>query len=133
MDDEIYILSSLQRQLRSKGYNILTAESGLKGLEQMACHLRMPEMNGAEFLGKVRAMYPATVRIILSGYSDLEAVTGAVNTSELYKFLTKPWNEDELLETVHEAFRLYEMRRDCPENVGKTSHVDKHVKQEGQE
>ena len=141
VDDEIYILSSLQRQLRSKGYNILTAESGLKGLEQMACHdvgvviadLRMPEMNGAEFLGKVRAMYPATVRIILSGYSDLEAVTGAVNTSELYKFLTKPWNEDELLETVHEAFRLYEMRRDCPENVGKTSHVDKHVKQEGQE
>lgn len=119
VDDEANILSSLQRLLRRKGYSILTAENGLEGLEQMARHevgvviadLRMPKMGGAEFLGKVRAMYPATVRIILSGYIDLETVTNAVNTSELYKFFTKPWDDDELLDTVREAFRHYDIRR----------------------
>ncbi|MGZ5001349.1 MAG: EAL domain-containing protein, partial [Methylomonas sp.] len=83
VDDEPNILSSLRRLLRHEGYNILTAESGQAGLEQMAGHdvgvviadSRMPQMGGAEFLGKVRIMYPDTVRIMLSGYTDLKAVT----------------------------------------------------------
>lgn len=123
VDDEVNILSSLQRLLRRKGYKVLVAESGLKGLEQMACHdvgvviadLRMPQMSGAEFLGKVRAMYPAAVRIVLSGYTDLDSLTYAVNTGELYKLLTKPWNDDELLQTVQEAFLHYDTRRQIVE------------------
>lgn len=124
VDDEANTLSSLQRLLRRKGYNIVTAESGLEGLEQMARHdvgvviadLRMPKMDGAKFLAKVRSIYPAAIRMMLSAYSDLDAVTDAVNISELYKFFTKPWNDEELLETVHEAFRLYETRRAQSEN-----------------
>lgn len=119
VDDEVNILSSLQRLLRRKGYNIVTAESGHEGLEQMARYdigvviadLLMPNMGGDEFLAKVRELYPATIRIMLSGYTDLDAVTSAVNTSELYKFIKKPWSDDELLETLSEAFRHYDSRR----------------------
>lgn len=130
VDDEVNILSSLHRLLRRKGYKVLTAESGLEGLEQMANHdvgiviadLRMPKMDGAEFLGKVRAMYPVTVRILLSGYTDLEALANAVNSGELYKLLTKPWKDDELLETVREAFCYYDTRRQNTE-IGRASTV----------
>jgi FixJ family two-component response regulator len=71
----------------------------------------MPEMDGGEFLGKVREMYPQAVRMMLSGYTDLKAVTTAVNRGELFCFLTKPWDDGELLETVRDAFRHYESRR----------------------
>ena len=131
VDDEANILSSLQRLLRRKGYNILTAQSGLEGLEQLARHdvgvvisdLRMSKMGGAEFLSKVRAMYPATIRIMLSAYSDVDAVTDAVNMSELYKFFQKPWNDDELLETLREAFRHYETRRLQMSETGLTANA----------
>jgi YesN/AraC family two-component response regulator len=73
---------------------------------------RMPEMNGGEFLGKVREMYPDVVRMILSGYTDLEAVTTAVNRGELFAFLTKPWDDAELIDAVHDAFRYSEQRQD---------------------
>jgi FixJ family two-component response regulator len=72
----------------------------------------MPEMNGGEFLGKVREMYPDVVRMMLSGYTDLKAVTTAVNRGELFAFLTKPWDDTELMETVRDAFRHSEQRQD---------------------
>ena len=118
VDDEPGILASLKRLLRREGYAVLTADSGLEGLEQLAIHnvgvvisdARMPQMSGAEFLSKVREMHPASVRIMLSGHTDLKAVADAVNRGELYKFLTKPWDDGELLETVRNAFLFYEMR-----------------------
>lgn len=118
VDDEPNILASVRRLLRREGCRILTAETGLAGLEQMALHnvgvviadSRMPAMGGAEFLGKVRTMYPDTVRIVLSGYTDLKAVTHAVNTGELYKFIAKPWHDDELVTIVRDAFLHYESR-----------------------
>ena len=72
---------------------------------------RMPGMSGAEFIGKVRQLHPETVRIVLSGYTDLNAVTSAVNRGELFRFLIKPWNDLELLDTVREAFRYSEAKR----------------------
>ena len=119
VDDEPVILSLLEYILRREGYNTLTVGSGLEGLEQLASHkvgvvisdARMPQMDGAEFLDKVRKMYPDSVRIMLSGYTDLKMVTDAVNKGELFRFLTKPWNEGELLEAVREAFRHYAARR----------------------
>jgi DNA-binding NtrC family response regulator len=99
--------------------HILAAESGAAALELLASHevgavisdARMPNMDGGEFLGKVREMYPQVVRMMLSGYTDLKAVTTAVNRGELFSFMTKPWDDDELLETVRDAFRHYESRR----------------------
>jgi diguanylate cyclase (GGDEF)-like protein/PAS domain S-box-containing protein len=119
VDDEPSILAALRRLLRREGYNILAANGGAEGLELLATHkvgvvisdARMPEMSGAEFLGRVREMHPDTVRIMLSGYTDLEAVTSAVNRGELFRFLAKPWNDGDLLDTVRDAFRHYEIRR----------------------
>ena len=63
-----------------------------------------------EFLSKVRELYPDTVRIVLSGYTELNSVTDAINRGAVYKFLTKPWEDDLLRANVEEAFQRYEMR-----------------------
>lgn len=67
---------------------------------------RMPGMSGTQFLGIVRELYPDTIRMILSGFTDLAAVTDSVNQGELFKFMTKPWDEGELLSNIRDAFRL---------------------------
>ncbi|MBI2307640.1 MAG: EAL domain-containing protein [Rhodocyclales bacterium] len=118
VDDEPSVLAALKRVLRREGYTIFTADGGAEGLERLATHevgvvisdARMPGMSGAEFLGRVREMHPDTVRIMLSGYTDLQAVTQAVNSGELFRFLTKPWDDRELVEVVRDAFRRYEIR-----------------------
>ncbi|MCK9387983.1 MAG: EAL domain-containing protein [Sulfuritalea sp.] len=119
VDDEPGILAAMRRLLRREGYTLLTAASGGEGLELLATHEigvvisdgRMAGMSGPEFLGRVKKMHPDSVRILLSGYTDLDAVTDAVNQGELFKFLTKPWDDEKLLETVRDAFRQYESRR----------------------
>ena len=71
---------------------------------------RMPGMTGVEFLSEVKELYPDTVRIVLSGYTELNSVTDAINRGAVYKFLTKPWEDDLLRANVDEAFRRYEMK-----------------------
>jgi diguanylate cyclase (GGDEF)-like protein/PAS domain S-box-containing protein len=113
VDDEPSILSALKRQLRQDGYQILTAADGHKGLELLAQNKvdvivsdqRMPGMTGVEFLRKVKTLYPDTVRIVLSGFTELQSVTDAVNEGAIYKFLTKPWDDNQLREHVAEAFQ----------------------------
>ncbi|MET0981914.1 MAG: EAL domain-containing protein [Telluria sp.] len=112
VDDEASILSSLRRLLRNDGYRILTAASGAEGLEVLAGHTvdvivsdqRMPGMTGVEFLRSVRQLYPDTVRIVLSGFTELQTVTDAVNAGAIYKFLTKPWDDTQLRTHIREAF-----------------------------
>jgi len=69
---------------------------------------RMPGMSGTEFLSQVKEMYPDTVRIVLSGFTDLASVTESINRGAIYKFLTKPWDDDALRAQVLEAFRRHE-------------------------
>ncbi len=117
VDDDEDIGAALIRLLRLEGYNILCARSGQEGLELLArneVHVivsdqRMPEMTGVEFLSRVKELYPKTVRIILSGYADLNSVTEAINRGAIYKFLTKPWDNETLCVNVLEAFRHYEL------------------------
>lgn len=119
VDDEPSIVSSLKRLLRSDGYQILTATSAKEGLEILGnqdvqvilSDQRMPEMSGTDFLSRVRDLYPDTIRIILSGYTDLESVADAINRGSIYKFLTKPWEDDLLRENIREAFNHYETVR----------------------
>jgi len=66
----------------------------------------MPDGKGTEFLGRVKETHPHTVRLILSGYADLGVVTEAINGGAVYRFLTKPWKDDELRRTLHEAMRM---------------------------
>lgn len=117
VDDEQNILSALTRLFRRDGYRVLTANGGAEGLALLAenkagvilSDQRMPEMSGSEFLSKVTALYPDTVRIMLSGYTDLASVTDAINRGAIYKFLTKPWEDDLLRDNVRQAFEHYEM------------------------
>jgi diguanylate cyclase (GGDEF)-like protein len=117
VDDEPSILSALRRQFRQDGYEIMTATDGQKGLELLAHNKidvivsdqRMPGMTGVEFLRKVKNLYPDTVRIVLSGFTELQSVTDAVNEGAIYKFLTKPWDDTQLRKQVAEAFQHKEM------------------------
>ncbi len=117
VDDEDNIRNALVRALRSDGYRILAAASGPQALELLAQHpvgvilsdQRMPEMSGVEFLSRVKEIYPQTVRIVLSGYTELESVTDAINRGAVYKFLTKPWDDELLRENLREAFRYYSL------------------------
>jgi len=117
VDDEDNIVRALVRLLRRDGYNIATANSGPDGLKILEDNSfgviisdqRMPEMNGVQFLRKVKELYPDTVRLVLSGYTDLNSVTDAINEGAIYKFLTKPWDDDLLRKNVQEAFRHFEL------------------------
>jgi len=116
VDDEENNLRALKRALRGEDYEIQTAISALAGLELLAhrqiavivSDQRMPGMSGTEFLRRVKLLYPETVRIVLSGYTDLTAVTTAINEGAIYKFLTKPWEDDALREDIRQAFRRHE-------------------------
>ncbi|HEX5803670.1 MAG TPA: EAL domain-containing protein [Azospira sp.] len=120
IDDEPNVISSLNRLLRGKGYRIVTTTSTREGFDLMAtlrpgvviCDQRMPEMTGTEFLRRVKELYPETVRIVLSGYTELNSVIDAVNQGAVYKFLTKPWEDDALCESIQDAFRIYDLSRE---------------------
>lgn len=121
VDDEPNIITSLTRLLRRDGYRILTANSGDEGLVLLTQHpetgviisdQRMPGMTGVAFLSQVNTLYPDTVRIVLSGYTELVSVTDAINRGAIYKFLTKPWEDELLRANVAEAFSRYEIVRE---------------------
>jgi CheY-like chemotaxis protein len=125
VDDEENIRRALVRVLRNEGYQILTAAGPTQAFELLArqpvgvilSDQRMPEMIGTEFLGRVKAMYPETVRIVLSGYTELQSVTDAINRGAVYKFLTKPWDDELLRANLREAFRYYALTRDGSSEV----------------
>ncbi|MDO9226570.1 MAG: EAL domain-containing protein [Pseudomonadota bacterium] len=114
VDDEPGILASLRRMLRKEGYRILTADSAAEGLALLALEdvqvvisdQRMPGMSGSEFLTRVKDMHPDCVRIILSGQADMASVLDAINNGAVYKFLTKPWDDEQLRDRIREAFRV---------------------------
>ncbi|MGO4377230.1 EAL domain-containing protein [Pseudoduganella sp. RAF19] len=119
LDDEPNIVSALTRLLRRDGYQILTANTAEEAFAHLALHevqvvisdQRMPSMNGTEFLSRVKKLYPGTVRIILSGYTELDTVLNAINRGEIYRFYTKPWDDQTLRENVREAFRYHSLMR----------------------
>ena len=127
VDDEPEILTALHRVLRLEGYNILSALSAAEGFELLAkhpvqvivCDQRMPVMSGAEFLDRVKVLYPDMLRIVLSGYTDLESVMDSINRGSIYRFYTKPWDSDALRENVRDAFRHYALM-----HTGRPEHLD---------
>jgi len=116
-DDEDNVLNALARLLRRDGYTLHIARSVREAFEILAIHpvevvlsdQRMPEKNGTDFLSEVKQRYPHTVRLMLSGYTEVGAVTSAINEGAIYKFLTKPWDDEQLRANVREAFQRYEM------------------------
>ena len=115
VDDEPDILFSLRALLR-RDFEVHTAEGGAQALEVLRRHpvhlimtdQRMPEMTGAELLSRARGERPEAIRIIFTGYADLKAVIDAVNRGEIYRYLTKPWDPDDLCALLHQACEHYE-------------------------
>lgn len=119
VDDEESILHALRRLFRKEPYEILTAVSAREGLNLVASRPveliisdhRMPEMEGTEFLARVREKKPDIMRIMLTGYADMKAAVEAINESQVYRYISKPWNDDDLRLTVREALRQYDLVR----------------------
>lgn len=118
VDDEPSILSSLQRLFRPKGYKILTAESGEAGLVILDAHpvdlvvsdMRMPKMDGAQFLEKVRQKSPETMRLLLTGYADVTSTINAINKGEIYRHISKPWDDNDIVLIVKKALEHKALR-----------------------
>jgi FixJ family two-component response regulator len=119
VDDEQNVLNSLKRLLRKEKYRLLTARSGNEGLQVLIendVHLvmsdqRMPEMSGTEFLARVREKHPDTMRIVLTGYTDVDSITESINHGHIYKFFLKPWNDHNLILEIRQALDQYELIR----------------------
>lgn len=117
VDDEQNILHALKRLLRREGYRMLTAGSGQEALELLKTekvHLvisdqRMPEMSGTEFLAQVKACHPDVLRVILTGYTDVDSITESINKGHIYKFFLKPWNDHTLKLEIRQALKQYDL------------------------
>ncbi|WP_283744519.1 HD domain-containing phosphohydrolase [Sideroxydans sp. CL21] len=111
VDDEVNILSSLKRLFRTGGYRIFTAENGAQGLDILqheavdlvVSDMRMPEMNGAQFLEQVNARWPDTIRILLTGHAEIGATIDAINKGHIYRYISKPWEDNDILLAIKQA------------------------------
>jgi len=118
VDDEVHIISALRRLFRREGYELMmagSAEEALEILEEKPANLilsdhRMPGMSGTELLGEVRNRWPDTIRMILSGYSEVGTIITAINDGAVYKYLSKPWNDEEIKLHVRRALELQELQ-----------------------
>ena len=117
VDDEPNLLSGIKRQLRST-FRVYTAESGAKGLETIREHgpfpvvvsdMRMPQMDGAQFLAHVRTQSPKTVRILLTGQTDIESAVSAINEGQIFRFLLKPCPSEALISILNSAIEQYRL------------------------
>jgi DNA-binding NtrC family response regulator len=118
VDDEPLILKSLSL-LFSESYTVFTAGSGTEGLDILKRHTidviisdqRMPHMSGVDFLRLAKEISPNSIRILMTGYADLQAVVDSVNVGEIFRYVNKPWNTEKLKETIRFACTVVEQRR----------------------
>lgn len=117
VDDEPNNLVSFKATFR-KDFKVFLAESGMEGKKIVAeerlniiiTDQRMPEMTGVEFLESIIPQYPDPMRILLTGYTDIQAVIDAINKGKIYHYLTKPWDENYLRNVVHNAYEIFRLR-----------------------
>jgi diguanylate cyclase (GGDEF)-like protein/PAS domain S-box-containing protein len=127
VDNEVNLLAAIKRSMRHKDYQVLVAATAAEAFEILAtvevgvilCDQRMPGMSGTELLSRVKQMYPNLTRMVLSGYTDLQSVTDAVNHGAIFKFLSKPWDDAELAGAVRDGFAAYESKRAAPRAAGR--------------
>lgn len=119
IDDEAHNLTSFRACFR-RIFNIFTAESaeeGRKIISHQDIHVilsdqRMPRMTGIEFFESIKDEFPYPIRILITGYTDINAVIDAINRGQVYKYLTKPWNEEDVRIYIEKAYEVYRLRKD---------------------
>lgn len=120
VDDEQGILRSLKRLLRSEPFGVLSASSGAEALELLASesiHVivadqRMPDMSGTRLLEKVKEEYPDVIRVVLSGFADVTSILESINRGEVFRYLGKPWNDDELKTMLRQCFAQFNLEQE---------------------
>jgi len=120
VDDEQNILSALRRLFRQDGYRILTAGSGEEGLsllerepvDLVISDMRMPEMDGARFLERVSSRWPETLRILLTGHADIASTIAAINRGQIFRYIAKPWDDQDVRLIVRHALERQQLERD---------------------
>ncbi len=118
VDDEPNILKSVQRLLRQEDMNVLCASTGEEALEMLGqtpaqvvvTDQRMPEMSGVDLLSAVRERHPEIIRMMLTGFTEIKVAVEAINRGEIYRLITKPWNDDELRATIRQAFEQADLK-----------------------
>ncbi|MBS1531459.1 MAG: response regulator [Bacteroidetes bacterium] len=122
VDDEINNLNSFKAAFR-RDFDIHVAQSAREGRKLLDSNeigviitdQRMPGMTGIEFLESILTIYPDTIRILLTGFSDMNAVMDAINRGQVYKYLVKPWQNDELKLYIQNALEIYHLRKENKE------------------
>jgi putative nucleotidyltransferase with HDIG domain len=120
VDDEVNILRAVERLMRHEPCQILTASRGKEALDVLdrhPCHVvvtdqRMPEMSGVDLLSAVRERQPDIVRMMLTGYTEMNVAVDAINKGEIYRLITKPWNDEELKATLRQAFDHFDLKNE---------------------
>lgn len=131
IDDERDNLNSFKATFRRE-FNITTAESadeaitilGNKEIHVILSDQRMPKMTGIEFFEKIQTEYPQPIRILITGYTDINAVIDAINRGQVYKYLTKPWIEDDVKIFVEKAHEVYRLRKENTDLTNKLIDVN---------
>ena len=131
VDDEIHNLNAFKASFR-RLYTVFTAssaEEAEKILEQQCIQIiisdqRMPKMTGIEFFESILNKYPEPIRILLTGYADINAVIDAINKGQVYKYFSKPWNEEELRHNIEKAYEVYALRKENKELTAKLLDVN---------
>lgn len=119
VDDEPNVIHALKRLLRKEPINVLSAQNGQEALSLMETHAvdilltdhRMPQMSGIELLSAVKETYPDTLRMILTGYTDIDTIAECVNQGQIYKFFFKPWDDNQLILEIRQAIEHRKLLR----------------------
>lgn len=120
VDDEANVLTALRRMLRPQGYTVRVAANGKEALELLdeapadlvVSDMRMPGMSGADLLTEVRRRWPETLRLLLTGYAEVSSAISAINDGGIYRYISKPWNDDELLAAIRQGLELVGLQRE---------------------
>ena len=126
IDDEPHNLTSFKASFR-RNFNIYTVEEAAEArkiLENKDVHVilsdqRMPKMTGIEFFESILEDFPEPIRILVTGYTDINAVIDAINRGQVYKYLTKPWSEDDVRHAIEKAYEVYRLRKENEELTNK--------------
>lgn len=122
VDDEVGNLTAFKASYR-RFFNVFTAASAKEGkkimdendIEVILTDQRMPEMTGVEFLQSLIELYPDPIRILVTGYSDINAIKDAINKGQIYKYVEKPWDNDYLKMIIDKAYEVYSLRKENKE------------------
>ena len=137
VDDEENVLKSLERLFQNEGYEIYTASSGQEALKLLDEHefslilsdYRMPELNGIDFLKLAKEKSPNTIRMILTGFADVDVAISSINEGEVYKFVEKPWNGENLKVQIKRAVEHYELVKERKELLEKVKKQNEELKE----